>query len=137
MTDGVKVKIRRKDRLFAKLRASVPAVQKALEKVNEKSALEMVAAAERFAPRDSGNLAAAIYQEEVQTGGSPARKVAVDQGNGPTGQDAFYASFVEFGTQDRPAQPFFFPAYRLVSKRHRGRATRAINKILKSMGVKK
>lgn len=135
--DGVKVKVRRKDRLFSKLRGSAPKVQEAIEAANLKSAVEMVETAKHFAPQDTGRLARAIYQAPVQTGGAPARKVAVDQGKGPTGENAFYAPWVEFGAQSSRAQPFFFPAYRLVAKRHRGRVTRGINKVLKAMGVKK
>lgn len=45
--------------------------------------------------------------------------------------DAFYASWVEFGTQHMQAHPFFFPAYRANKKRARSRISRAINKAVK------
>jgi len=43
---------------------------------------------------------------------------------------------VEFGTSDTTQVPFFFPAYRLTAKQHRGRATRAVNKANKKVAGK-
>lgn len=45
--------------------------------------------------------------------------------------EAFYARFIEFGTQSMKAQPFFYPAYRAMRKRAKSRITRAINKAAK------
>lgn len=45
--------------------------------------------------------------------------------------DVRYAHLVEFGTAETEAQPFFWPAVRLLSKRFDGRLKRAIRKIVK------
>ncbi len=43
----------------------------------------------------------------------------------------FYASFQEFGTSERQAQPWFFPAYRVLKRRLLSRQTRAWRKAIK------
>lgn len=46
--------------------------------------------------------------------------------------NAQHARWVEFGTSDgKPAQPFFFPSYRLLKKRMSSRVVRAQNKAIK------
>lgn len=45
--------------------------------------------------------------------------------------DAFYARWVEFGTQDMAAHPFFFPSYRFLKRRVKGRITRAMKKAIR------
>lgn len=42
--------------------------------------------------------------------------------------DAFYARWVEFGTQNASPHPYFFPAYRLNKRGTRTRINRAIRK---------
>lgn len=44
---------------------------------------------------------------------------------------AFYARFVEFGTPQHPANPFFFPAYRASRKRIKAAIGRAVRKAAK------
>jgi HK97 gp10 family phage protein len=75
------------------------------------------------APRDTGNLAAAIVMKRVK--GTPLTEeyvVAVRKGKtrdakagksgkGRQGKDAFYAGFQEFGTVKAPAQPFVRPGF--------------------------
>lgn len=39
----------------------------------------------------------------------------------------------EFGTAEQPANPFFFPSYRALRKRGRGRVTREIRKAIKEV----
>jgi hypothetical protein len=129
------VRLERKRQLFAKLRRLVPAVEGALATAAGQSANEMVGIARGFAPKRTGTLARAIYAQKVTGTATPVWKVAVDQGKGPTGVDAYYGFWVELATVDTPAQPFFFPAYRLVAKRHRSRVTRAINKEIRKLAV--
>jgi hypothetical protein len=129
------VRLERKKQLFAKLRRLVPAVEGAIDVAAGQSANEMVGIARGFAPKRTGTLARAIYAQKVTGTATPVWKVAVDQGKGPTGVNAFYGFWVELATVDTPAQPFFFPAYRLVAKRHRSRVTRAINKEIKKLAV--
>lgn len=46
-------------------------------------------------------------------------------------ETAFYPKWVEFGTTAQPAQPFFFPAYRLLRKRVTARIRRVMNKAIR------
>lgn len=48
------------------------------------------------------------------------------------GGEAFYAWFQEFGTVNMPANPFFFPSYRKLRRKAKGRVTRKINKAIRS-----
>lgn len=45
---------------------------------------------------------------------------------------AFYARWVEFGTANASAQPFFYPSYRAHSKKAKAAIKRAINKAAKA-----
>lgn len=42
------------------------------------------------------------------------------------GDDAFHARFQEFGTSKMPANPFFFPVWRVRKKRFKNRVSRAL-----------
>lgn len=50
---------------------------------------------------------------------------------GANGKPYDYARAVEFGTQEHPAQPFFFPVYRARRKEARAAVKRAITKAVK------
>jgi HK97 gp10 family phage protein len=75
------------------------------------------------APRDSGNLAAAIVMKRVRNTplseeyvvvvrkGKTRDAKAAKRGQGKLGKDAFYAGFNEFGTVKMPAQPFVRPGF--------------------------
>lgn len=92
-----------------------------------------------YAPVDDGTLQASIRQEPVS---EDAGKIAVviKAGGASTtrpvrnGQSITYdyALGVEFGTKDTPAQPFFFPGYRVNKRRVRSRISRAIKKAVRS-----
>ncbi|MCA1368075.1 HK97 gp10 family phage protein [Bradyrhizobium sp. BRP14] len=45
--------------------------------------------------------------------------------------EAFYARWVEFGTQKMAPSPFFFPSYRTLRKRVKGRITREMRKAMR------
>lgn len=65
-----------------------------------------------------------------QPGGSsivPENAVAVTVGN----TDVRYAHLVEYGTQQAPAQPFFWPAFRLTRKKTASAVKRAISKAIR------
>jgi HK97 gp10 family phage protein len=47
--------------------------------------------------------------------------------------DAFYARWVEFGTQKMPAQPYFYVSYRANKKKVKSRVRRAITKAAKQV----
>ncbi len=134
------VKIRNKDRLYAKLRRLAPAAKEELRKVAEKSGAEMVTTAQRFAPIDTGALRDSIQVTPggqstpgySQPGGSsvvPEGSAMVTVGN----SKVRYPHLVEYGTTRAPAQPYFWPAYRILRTRIRGRFSRALNKSVKQV----
>lgn len=79
-------------------------------------------AARAKAPRDTGNLAAALVMKRVRQSSLTQEYVvavrkgktrdvkAAKKGAGKLGQDAYYGGFVEFGTVKMPARPFLRPA---------------------------
>ncbi|WP_310419833.1 HK97-gp10 family putative phage morphogenesis protein [Mycoplana sp. BE70] len=141
------------DRLRRKLTKTIPeAAQQRIKEAMEQSANEAVALMKSLAPRDSGALvdsvgwtwgdapkgAMAIASSKANAGNL---RITIYAGGG----DAFYARFVEFGTSAHvnkgkfagsknpgaPAQPFFYPGWRIVRKRVKGKVTRAIKKAAK------
>ncbi len=148
MTDGVTIKVRRKDELLKKFRRMAPAADAELEKANRRSADEMVGLARSFAPKESGELAESI--QATPPGRRPPGKVAKVVPAGAYAVTAGdervrYAHLVEYGTAAHAnrgqfagtthpgtgRQPFFWPAYRLIRKRHRGRIGRALRAAIK------
>lgn len=125
MVDGVRVTVRRKDQLFAKLRRLAPEADKAISVAAEKAAQEMVATAKGFVPVATGTLRDAITYRMMDNGVSAL--VYVDD------SVAFYGHFDEWGTVNAPAQPFFWPSYRLMRRRIRSRFARAINAAVKKV----
>lgn len=75
------------------------------------------------APKDTGNLEAAIVMKRVKDTplteeyvvavrkGKTRDVKAAKRGEGRLGKDAFYAPFQEFGTVKAPAQPFIRPGF--------------------------
>ena len=124
--------------LERKLTRTIPkAVRANLRAALEKSADEIVALAKRFVPVDSGALRDSIGWT---WGDAPDGSVSVAESVAWRGEKitiyagsrkAFYAAWVEFGTQTASAHPFFFPAYRFRKRTAKGRITRAIRKGLK------
>lgn len=138
--------------------AAVPKeIRKAVRPIVDKSADDMVTMARRFAPRADGVLEASIKNEPgahelerlVVAGGETTtvaytgrgnyrREVTIGQGSnrgiskgGNAGVSYDYALAQEYGTQDHPPQPFFWPAYRLMRKTIRSRIRRAVGKAVK------
>lgn len=124
---------------FKRALAKVPAaVRREVDGANAKSAAEWVAAAKAAAPTDPEDgtpLKDSIRHERTPEGGQVIRA------GGPTttkpvlnGQDGTYdyALAQEFGTVDMPANPFFWPTYRLLRKRFDARRRRALNKAMKA-----
>ena len=111
----------------------------------EKSAAEIVALMKSLVPVDSGDLRDSIAWTwgEAPKGalvlGRTRKSLAAKAGLSLTiyagGGDAYYARFVEFGTVEMAAQPFFFPAWRLGRKRARGRIARAASKAAKKVAA--
>jgi HK97 gp10 family phage protein len=116
-------------RLSRRLAAISGAVKEAVQPVLLKQARTMATDMERFAPVDTGDLRDSIrvtpagqstppYSQPGGTKVVPENAVAITVG----GEEVRYPHLVEYGTQDTPAQPFFWPAVRL----NRKKAQRAI-----------
>lgn len=127
-----------RERLRRRLEAIPAVVRKAVEPALMKSADEMADAMRRFAPRDTGALIDSITVSGPgqttpaysQPGGSqtvPENAVAITAGN----SEVRYAHLVEYGTAKAHAQPFFWPAYRLLKNRAKRRIRRAVGKAVK------
>lgn len=152
--------------LQAQLRAIGPEVRAAVRRTMEKQANDIVKTAKSLVPARSGALRDSIGWT---WGDPPQGSVMLDQSDAFDGEritiyagneEAFYARWVEFGTQPHSlypradvsrnrlqtqpdgsmhpgagAHPFFFPAYRANSKKAkaaiRASITRAIKKALK------
>lgn len=142
------------DRLRYKLTKKIPdLVRAAVQEAMELSAEETVAAMKSLVPVESGDLRDSIGW----TWGEPPKGaviVARSQAKSKTGlritiyagnDQAYYARWVEFGTAPHVnggkfagtqnpgmrAKPFFFPGWRLVRRRVKGRVTRSIKKAVK------
>jgi len=127
------------DRLKRKLTKSIPErVRKNTEEALQRAARAMTDTMEGFAPEDTGRLKGSIGWT---MGDAPNGSLASKPSRRSPGdivatvyagdRDAYYARFVEFGTQNMSARPFFYPAYRLHKKRVKGSISRAIKKGLK------
>ena len=100
---------------------------------------DMVADAQRaLAPVDTGDLEQSIHVTSPgeqtpaysQPGGSQIAKeneVIVTVGD----SDVRFAHLLEYGTRNSPAQPFFWPGYRLTRKRAAAKIKRAMAKAIK------
>lgn len=108
------------DRFNRRMNAIPKAVRKAVEPALDKSADELVALQKQLAPVDQGDLRDSI--EKRPGAHDLSRKVATDD---------FKARWAEHGTTKQAAQPFFWPAYRLLRKRIDNRLKRAIKKAVR------
>lgn len=127
------------DRLTKKLEERIPEkVREAVAPALEKSGTELVGTMRHLAPHDSGALERSIVMTPggqstpaySQPGGSqvvPVGAVAVTAGN----VDVRYPHLVEYGTTETRAQPYFWPAYRLLKKRMTNRTKRALGKAVR------
>lgn len=126
--------------LSKRLRGMTKAIKTEVQPALNKSADEIAKSMKQLAQtsKDSGELIGSIEVTKAgettppysQPGGSqivPPNAVMVTVGN----TDVRYAHLVEYGTTEAPAQPFFWPAYRLNKKRAESRIRRAVNKAVK------
>lgn len=128
------------DSLNRKLTQAIPQRAKEVTRqAMEKSAEEIVKMMKQLVPKgETGRLAESIGWTY---GDAPEGTMAImsgDAGDGGIkitiyagGGEAYYARFVEFGTQNMSAQPFFYPAYRMNRRRAKNRIRRAIRKGVK------
>lgn len=127
-------------RLNRKL-AALPDVAKAeIRPALEKSAQEIVTLAKSLVLVDQGDLRDSIGwtwgsapKGSIKIGAvvSGDLTVTIFAGN----SEAFYARWVEFGTQNMRARPYFYPAYRALRKRSKSRIKRAGTKAAKKVAA--
>ncbi|KAA9369561.1 HK97-gp10 family putative phage morphogenesis protein [Ochrobactrum quorumnocens] len=110
----------------------------------EASADEIVKMAKNLAPVDDGDLQMSV---SWTWGEAPKGSMILGRVAGPNdkndltitiyagGGEAFYARWIEFGTEKMKAQPFFLPSYRANRKRARARITRGITKAAKKVAA--
>jgi len=132
------------DRLRRKLLKTIPdRVRQRTRAAMEKGADEIVALAKSLVPVDSGALRDSIGwtwgdapegsitlgHVKASKDGDEAITIYAGTRNKRLGdKDAFYVRFVEFGTQNMAPHPFFYPAYRTLKRRVKGRITREMKK---------
>jgi len=125
-------------RLQKRLHAIPKAVKEAVEPALKKSGEEMAAGMKALAPVDTGALRDSIAvtmpgqstPAYSQPGGSRIageNEVLVTVGD----HEVRYPHLVEYGTADAPAQPFFWPAFRLNRQRAANRIKRAVAKAVR------
>lgn len=125
-------------RLQKRLAAIPQAVKEAVQPALLKSGEELAERMRALAPEDTGDLKESIAVTPPggttppysQPGGSTLagdNQVLVTAGN----IDVRYPHLVEYGTAEAPAQPYFWPAYRLTKKRIQNRTKRAISKAVR------
>jgi HK97 gp10 family phage protein len=126
------------DRMNRRFAAVLKNVREVVQPALLKSGEELAGMMRQLAPEDEGDLKASIAVTAPgqttppysQPGGSRAAKeneVLVTVGN----VAVRYPHLVEHGTSKAPAQPYFWPAFRLLRKRHEQRIKRAIRKAVR------
>lgn len=123
---------------FMRRLARVPKmVQIETGKAIKTNADEWVKTSKSMAPRDPKDgtpLHDSIRNYPTETGGQVVRaggKTTTKPVKDGQSAEYDYALAQEFGTADMPAQPYFWPAYRLLKKRFASRRSRAMNKAIK------
>lgn len=103
-----------------------PAIKAAVKDANNQNALEFMQAVSSRIPRDTGRLLDSMKKVNVGEVG-----VKVELGD----THPYYLNYLEYGHMDHgkhvPAQPFWWPAWRLMKRRFRGRTSRAGNGAIK------
>lgn len=118
-----------------------PTIRRHVTEALRENAEELTEAIRRRVPVDDGDLRDSVQWAKglpkgklsdgsVREAGAQAdlsvRVVAGDK-------RSFYAPFVEFGSRDTPAQPFFFPTYRALKRKLKARLSRAVGKAVKEV----
>lgn len=125
------------DRLRRKLLALPKRAKTEMAAALRQSADEITALQRNLAPVEDGTLRSSIESTVSNEGlrvtisaGGPATTKPVREG---ADAEYDYALGIEFGTENMPAKPFFFPGYRAVRKRVKSRMSRAVNKAAKAV----
>lgn len=135
-------KIKGLDRLNRKLKRLPQATKDQISEAIAQSAREIVDMAVNLVPVDSGDLAGSIgWTWGKAPKGAMTLGVVKSSGSELVAtvyagdSEAFYARWVEFGTQKMTAQPFFYPSYRALRKRSKSRIKRAVTKAAKKVAA--
>lgn len=126
--------------LRKKLTVTMPKrVEDAARKAMETGAEELVAMMKRLAPIDTGDLQMSI---SWTWGAAPKGSVVLAKSEPDNkgmritifagSKEAFYVRFVEFGTTEMPANPFFWPSWRARRRDIRKRITVAMKKAVQA-----
>ncbi len=131
-------------KLRKKLEALVAVGRDEIRRAMETSADEIVALAKNLVPVDKGDLKdsigwtwgkapkGAMTLGKVQSDGVDSEfTITIYAGS----SEAYYARWVEFGTQKMAAQPYFYPSYRALRRRSKSRVTRAVTKAIKKVAA--
>jgi HK97 gp10 family phage protein len=128
-------------RLKRKMTVTIPQrVRQATRSAMEKGATEIVALMKARVPRDSGDLEESIgwtwgdapggsmILGQVRAAREGDERITIYAGN----EAAYYARFVEFGTQNMSPRPFFYVTYRQLKRRTKSRITREMKKAIRA-----
>lgn len=121
-----------------RLRSIPKAAREAVKPALMQSAYQIQDAMEALSPEDTGDLKTSIavtgpgemtppYSQPGGATAVPENAVALTVGNSAVR----YAHLVEYGTSKAPAQPFFWPGFRLSRKGALGRIKRSIGKAIR------
>lgn len=144
-------RIENRERLLRKM-AALPAVaRKVMAEAVQTSADELVALQRRLCPTKTGALRDSITVRKgsfslassgILAAGGGARSGLTVRGDDDLtatitagSKTAYYARFVEFGTLKTLPQPFFYPPYRLMKRRLKGRISRSARKAAKAVAA--
>lgn len=153
---SVRMHVRGKERLFAKLRAMDDAIESEVADAALKGAEEIADMAQRLAPRNpataseywrsinarpvlhiSGADNALGQGARLQARPGEAKRDVMSRGVAAAGVFASWRwRFVEFGTRNNPAYPHLIPSYRALRRRINSRMARAINKAMKRIAAR-
>lgn len=134
-------------RLQKKLHQLPAAYQQEIFKAMEMGAEATASMARGLVPVDTGTLRRSI---NWTWGDAPEGSMVLSDKEAPKGAevgaiekitvyaggpDAYYARWVEFGTVNQPAQPYFYPAWRSSKKKVLSRNKSAMNKVARKVAA--
>lgn len=111
-------------------------IRRELSDAMEKDAEEWVKTSRYLAPKDPEDgtpLHDSILRQATETGGQIVRAGGKTTTKPSKGGPYDYAVGREFGNSVAPAQPFYWPAYRLLRKKFTSRRRRALSKAIKEI----
>lgn len=121
------VTIQNRERLRAKARALRAKVGTSIRPAVVQAAELIIATQKRLVPVDDGDLRDSIHWEQDAKSANAARLSIV-----AGGKPAPHARIIEFGSTRQPAQPFFFPGYRVERRRARALISKAVRAAVRS-----